>query len=81
MFIYKEKTNNPNQVTRKIIKIKNSQIWKENKFMIQMYKADNYQGKRLSLKKRRKIDKGVYLLDKNKILKKEIVCNNNKICK
>jgi len=81
MFIYKEKTNNPNQVTRKIIKIKNSQIWKENKFMIQMYRADNYQGKRLSLKKRRKIDKGVYLLDKNKILKKEIVCNNNKICK
>jgi hypothetical protein len=49
--------------------------------MIQMYKADNYQGKRLSLKKRRKTVKGVYLLDKNKILKKEIVCNNNKICK
>lgn len=81
MFIYKEKTNNPNQVTRKIIKIKNRQIQKENKFMIQMYKADNYQGKRLSLKKRRKTVKGVYLLDKNKILKKEIVCNNNKICK
>ena len=81
MFIYKEKTNNPNQVTRKIIKIKNRQIQKENKFMIQMYKADNYQGKRLSLKKRRKTVKGVYLLDKNKILKKEIACNNNKICK
>ena len=81
MFIYKEKTNNPNQVTRKIIKIKNRQIQKENKFTIQMYKADNYQGKRLSLKKRRKTVKGVYLLDKNKILKKEIVCNNNKICK
>jgi hypothetical protein len=48
---------------------------------IQMYKVGNYLEKQLIPKKQRKTVKEVYLLDKSKTLKKEIVCSNNQISK
>lgn len=53
----------------------------ESTIWIQMYKAGNCREKPLSQKKQRKTVKGVYLLDKSKILKKEIVYSINQIYK